>query len=115
MSFDPMAAVVDWLDAYRSSDLETTLGLYADNAIIECSCNGMTSVTGRHSLRAYLKQRFEDYPASELDDLHPACEGVAIIYLCNGRPIRSDFEFNTDGQITFQRCSPQTRPLVISI
>jgi hypothetical protein len=106
MSFDPMAAVVDWLDAYRSGDLETTLGLYADKATIECVCGGATSVSGHHAVRAYLEQRFKEYPASELDDLQPAHDGVAITYLCHGRPIRSDFEFDADGQIIFQHCGP---------
>jgi ketosteroid isomerase-like protein len=34
MSFDPMAAAIDWLDAYRSSDLETILKMYSDDAVI---------------------------------------------------------------------------------
>ena len=38
MYFDPIAAVVDWPDAYRSSDFETILALYAEDATIACSC-----------------------------------------------------------------------------
>jgi ketosteroid isomerase-like protein len=106
MSFDPMAAVVDWLDAYRSSDLENMLILYADNATIECGCGGATSISGRQGVRAYLEQRLRDYPACELDDLQPAGDGAAITYLCHGRPVRGDFEFDATGQITFQRCGP---------
>ncbi|WP_247383501.1 MULTISPECIES: hypothetical protein [unclassified Bradyrhizobium] len=29
-----MAAAVDWLDAYRAGDIETILGMYAEDAVI---------------------------------------------------------------------------------
>ena len=38
MSFDPMAAAVDWLDAYRAGDIEALLAMYADGAFIHCGC-----------------------------------------------------------------------------
>lgn len=34
MSFDLMAAAVDWLDAYRAGDIETIFGMYAEDAVI---------------------------------------------------------------------------------
>lgn len=34
MSIDPMAAAIDWLDAYRAGDIETILGMYAEDAVI---------------------------------------------------------------------------------
>ncbi|WP_283806218.1 hypothetical protein [Bradyrhizobium sp. DOA1] len=34
MSFDAMAAAVDWLDAYRASDVEAILDLYAEDAVV---------------------------------------------------------------------------------
>jgi hypothetical protein len=80
MSFDPMAAVVDWLDAYRSGDLESILGLYSDIATIDCGCGGATTINGRDALRAYWEQRLRDSPAADLDDLQPARDGVAITY-----------------------------------
>ena len=106
MSLDPMAVMVDWLDAYRSRDLETILLLYADDAIIECGCGGGTTLSGRHAVRAYWQQRLIDFPVSELDNLQPANDGTAITYLCKGSPVRGDFKFNTAGQITFQNCGP---------
>ncbi|MGY4370554.1 ketosteroid isomerase-like protein [Bradyrhizobium sp. LB1.3] len=29
MSFDPMAAAIDWLDAYRAGDIKANVGMYA--------------------------------------------------------------------------------------
>ena len=106
MSFDPMAAVVDWLDAYRSSDLESIIAFYADDATIQCGCGGGTTINGLNALRAYWKQRLLDYPASELDDLQPALGGVAITYLCKGLPVRCEFEFDPAGQIFLHICGP---------
>ena len=52
MSFDPMAAAVDWLDAYRTGDIETILAMYADDAIVHCACGGMKRISTRQGLRA---------------------------------------------------------------
>jgi len=52
MFFDPMAAAADWLDAYRSGDLETMLRMHADDSVIECGCCAMTTVTGKQGLRS---------------------------------------------------------------
>ncbi|MGM5026283.1 nuclear transport factor 2 family protein [Tardiphaga sp. 862_B3_N4_1] len=106
MSFDPMAAVVDWLDAYRSGDLESILGLYSDIATIECGCGGAATINGREALRAYWEQRLRDAPAVELENLQPARDGIAITYVCQDSNVRADFEFDTTGQIIFQKCGP---------
>jgi ketosteroid isomerase-like protein len=36
MTFDAMAAAVDWLHTYRAGDTESILEFYADDAVIEC-------------------------------------------------------------------------------
>ena len=46
MSFDPMAAAVDWLDAYRAGDIEALLAMYADGAFIHCGCGGFKTSYG---------------------------------------------------------------------
>jgi ketosteroid isomerase-like protein len=47
-SFDPMAAAIDWLDAYRASDLSIA-DLYSESAALEC-CNGQATVVGRAAI-----------------------------------------------------------------
>jgi ketosteroid isomerase-like protein len=106
MSFDPMAAVVDWLDAYRSGDLESILGLYSDMRDHRLRLRRCDDNNGRDALRAYWEQRLKDSPAADLDDLQPARDGVAITYVCHGSNVRADFEFDAAGQITFQKCGP---------
>lgn len=106
MSFDPMAAVVDWLDAYRSGDLETVLGLYSDIATIECACDGATTIDGHEALRAYWEQRLRSSTAANLNDLQPARDGAVVTYVCHGSNVRADFKFDAAGQIVFQRCGP---------
>ncbi|WP_441277776.1 nuclear transport factor 2 family protein [Tardiphaga sp. 172_B4_N1_3] len=101
-----MAAVVDWLDAYRSGDLESIVGLYADSATIECGCSGATTINGREALGAYWEQRLMDSPAAELENLQPAREGHSHTYVCQGSNVRADFEFDATGQIIFQKCGP---------
>lgn len=53
MSFDPAAAAIDRLDAYRLSDLEPLLKMFADDAVIECGCCAMTSLPGKKAAGRY--------------------------------------------------------------
>lgn len=53
MSFDPMSAAVDWLDAYRAGDMEIILAMYAEDAVVHCGCGGIKIITSNDSLRAF--------------------------------------------------------------
>ncbi|MGY4363521.1 ketosteroid isomerase-like protein [Bradyrhizobium sp. i1.7.7] len=77
---DPVAAAVDWLDAYRAGDIEAILRMYVDDSVTECSCDKVT-IGGRESLRSYWVRHLKKYPASRLDDLKPSEDGATILYL----------------------------------
>ncbi|OKO66879.1 nuclear transport factor 2 family protein, partial [Bradyrhizobium sp. AS23.2] len=98
MSFDPMAVAIDWLDAYRSGDIEIILALYADDAVVHYGCQRVT-VTGKEALRAYWADRLRKYPASDLDNLQPSQDGTVISYVTASGMISAALTFNTDGQI----------------
>jgi hypothetical protein len=99
MTFDPMAVAVDWLDAYRAADLGAMLNMYADDAVTDCACDGMT-VTGMKDLRAYWERRFRDYPASDLDNLQAYAEGATISFVARDRVVTATIEFNSEGRIS---------------
>ena len=105
MSFDALAAAVDWLDAYRSRDVDKILAMYAEDALTECRCDGLT-VTGRQGLAAYWQRRVREFPASDLDDLKPNGDGATINYITRHGVIGATIEFNADGQIAILRCGP---------
>ena len=48
-TFGPMAAAIDWLDAYRAVTL-SIVDLYALDASLHCGCDGDTTVVGRSAL-----------------------------------------------------------------
>jgi hypothetical protein len=107
MSFDPMAAAIDWLDAYRSSDLEPLLKMFADNAVIECGCCAMTTLTGKKAARAYWRQRFRDcIPSDLITDVQPTGEGTTISYRARDGVVAAVLEFNSKGKIAFLRMGP---------
>ena len=106
MTFDAMAAAVDWLDAYRARDIESILKMHADGSVVECHCGGSGTITGRESLRAYWERRFTDYPASDLDDLSPSIDGATISYLARDGVVGAILEFDPTGRITIMRCGP---------
>ncbi len=111
MSFDPMAAAVDWLDAYRALDIESILEMYADDAVIDCGCGRTQTITGKDALRAYWEDRFLQFPVSELDDLQPSFGETVISYVSGNNAVRAVLTFNALGQIAAQTCgTSRSRP-----
>ena len=59
--FDPLAIVVDWLDACRLGKIDDLLELYDERATLECGCErvsligliGMLSLTGGYLTRFF--------------------------------------------------------------
>ena len=107
--FDPVALVVDWLDACRRHDVGPLLDLYASDASLECECDGGNSYGGRAALEAYWRPRLKAFSpdAFGLEEIAPSSDGVVLDYLnFEGKPIRIVFTFDTDGKITQTRCAP---------
>ena len=106
--FDNMAVVVDWLDARRSENLESLLDCYADDAGLDCRCEGIY-LSGRNGLAAYWKPRLKGLSATAfgLEEITPVPEGVMLEYLDHEtRPVKVVFCFNSRGKIALMRCEP---------
>jgi len=111
--FDPLAVIVDWLDACRAGDLDAVLEFYDERATLECDCEGVM-LTGRASLSAYWagKLRNELPTAYTLDDLTVTTNGIWVDYRNNkGRPVRAHFHFNETGKLLRTRCGPNDQRL----
>jgi hypothetical protein len=107
MAFDPMAAAVDWLDAYRAGDIEAILDMHADDAMVHCSCGDMKTIAGKEGLRAYWADRLQKHPASELDDLKPDVGGTSISYVTGGGVVNALLRFDSiTGKIRTLTCGP---------
>ena len=106
MSFDPMAAAVDWLDAYRAGDIDAIVEMYADDAVVHCGCGGIKIITEKEGLRAYWVKQFQEYPASDLDSLQPSGEGTMISYISRDGVICAILNFNASGKIASLTCGP---------
>ncbi len=102
-SFDPMAAAIDWLDAYRAASF-SIVDLYADGATLECGCGGTKVIAGRAALVEYWRQRFVEKPAGELEDLQPDGTGVIVSYRAPDGIVQATLNFDTDGRIERSRC-----------
>ena len=106
MSFDPMAAAVDWLDAYRAGDIESILKMYADRAAIHCACGGSKLSSDPDGRRAYWVDRLRNYPATGLDNLQPLEDAVVISYVARGGIVSASLTFDPRGQIAAHVCGP---------
>jgi hypothetical protein len=106
-SFDPMAAAIDWLDAYRAATL-SIVDMYAADASIECGCSGATVLYGRASIAAYWRQRFVEKPAADLSDLQPEEAGVLVSYRVPSGIVSATLEFDATGKIRRSRCGPSS-------
>ncbi|UFW46404.1 MULTISPECIES: nuclear transport factor 2 family protein [Bradyrhizobium] len=105
MSFDPMAAAVDWLDAYRAGDIETLLEMYAEDAVVYCDCDQL-AISGRENLRGYWASRLQKHPATELDNLQPSHGGAMISYVSGENVVQAVLDFNDAGKIRTLSCRP---------
>ena len=107
--FDQMGIVVDWVDACRQGDLALLLGLYAEDAELECTCNGKRRYHGRSELEAYWQPRLSTFSSVGfgLDEIHPAPHGVDLEYSVAGAlRIRASFRFSSEGKILSTLCEP---------
>jgi hypothetical protein len=105
-TFDAMAIAIDWLDAYRAAKLDTILDLYDDNASLECGCGEQRSLVGKAALKEYWLERFAEKTPTELDDIQPTSDGVALAYRTHEGLMRVAFSFNAVGKIARTRCVP---------
>ena len=108
--FDPIAAVVDWLDACRRRDLAALIALYSDSASLECACEAI-AIYGRGALEAYWRPRLDAFAptAFGIEEIAPTDDGVVLDYLSfEGKPVRIVFNFSLDGQIRQTRCGPNS-------
>lgn len=108
--FDQMGIVVDWVDACRKGDLAALLDLYADDAQVECTCNGTQRRRGRSELEAYWQPRLSAFSSAgfALEEIHPVPHGgVDLEYSVAGAlRIRVSFRFSPEGKIYSTMCEP---------
>ena len=107
-TFDPLATVVDWLDAGQSGDLDALLELYDERATLECDCDGAI-LTGREALSAYWEPKlgYLSNNAFSLNDMVLTGDGVQADYQdYEGKPVRIRFRFTPLGKIEHTSCGP---------
>ncbi len=107
--FDRIAVVVDWLDACRKRDLDSLLDLYAEEAGLECKCDGVKILSGRPELASYWRPRLDSLSpvAFDLDAIAPVVDGVVLDYRSHdGKSVRIHFGFDSSGKIRQTRCEP---------
>ena len=109
--FDPVAVVVDWLDACRTRRLGDLLDLYDPNASLRCACEGLHH--GREELNHYWSTRLKRAVphAFSLTDVAPDEDGirpgVTLDYVAyDGRPVHIRFQFTETGKIAASACRP---------
>jgi hypothetical protein len=108
--FDPMAAAVDWLDAYRAASL-TIVSMYSGNASLECRCDGQQELTGRRAITEYWRQRFVEKPAGELVNLRPHGDAIVVSYRIPDGIVQSILSFDNGGLIQRSCCGPTSKEL----
>ena len=110
-TFDPLAVVVDWLDACRSGDLEALRDLYDEEATLECD-REYGVLIGREAIVAYWAPKLERTLGSAftLDDLALTSFGVQVDYRDDkGEAARIHFHYSHSGKILHTSCMPRWR------
>jgi hypothetical protein len=97
-TFDPMAAALDWLDAYRAASY-SIVNMYSKTALLEYECCGPTTLVGHTAIAHYWRGRFEEQPAGELVDLRPDGDSIAVCYRVPGGADQALLNFDDVGKI----------------
>jgi hypothetical protein len=108
-SFDPMAAAIDWLDAYRAAS-SSIVDMYADDGALECGCGGLKILCGRTAIATYWQQRFQEMPAGDLDDLQIDGDEILVSYCVANNVLQAALSFDASGKIKCSRCGPRMKP-----
>lgn len=103
---DPMAVVLDWLDAYRAASIDEVVGMYSADAVIECACDGRKIIHGQPALQAYWRHRISNEPALDLIDLGMSGASVVVSYTTCGGVVQALLDKGEDGLISRTRCGP---------
>ena len=103
---DLMAAVIDWLDAYRAGDLLIIVDCYADDASLRCDCGGRTELLGTDAITSYWHQWLVEKPAGELLDLQWNGSDVVLDFRVPGGVVQATLTFDADGSLLRSRCGP---------
>ena len=106
--FNPLAVVVDWLDAGRAGDLDALLDLYDERATFECDCERVV-LAGRQALSAYWAPKLGclSESAFSLNNIILTTDGVQADYQSyEGKPVRIRFRFTPSGKIDHTSCGP---------
>ena len=104
-SFDPMAAALDWFDAYRARDI-AIIDLYASDAALECNCKSRAMIIGRTALHKYWRNRFDEKPAGALAELNTDGGSIVVSYSTPDGVVRAALKFNDQGKIIQSICGP---------
>ena len=112
--FDQIGLIVDWLDACRKGDLGALLDLYADDAQVECGCDGTRLYRGRDEIGTYWKPKLYVFSSAGfgLEEIAPTASGVELEYSIAGAlRVHAQFRFSAEGKINRTRCEPARRQL----
>lgn len=101
---DPMAVAVDWLDAYRCSQIDQIVGMHRPDAEIECGCRGRKIINGREAIAACWRHRLVQSPAQELQELRMYGDAVLVSYRTSGGMVQALLNITDDGLISRCRC-----------
>jgi hypothetical protein len=112
--FDPLAVVVDWLDACRARRLDGPLEFYDTAATLECGCDGPHIYRGSADIARYWSTRLQAAvpDAFRLTNILPGDEphSAVLDYTSyEGKPVRIYFQFAASGKIAATACGPLDR------
>ena len=114
VAYDPLAAVVDWLDACRARHLTRVLDFYEAAATMECSCSGLPTLRGLGDLARYWEHRLAKAvpEAFSLTNILPGHDESSVVldYVSyEGKPVRMLFQFGSSGKIASMVCGPMVQ------
>ena len=109
-SVDLMGIAIEWLDCYQAGDVYI-VDLYAEDASLQCACEGRKELRGKGAIAAYWHQRLVEKPAGELIDLQGNGSDIVLDFRVAGSVVEAVLTFDADGSLVHSRCGPWNNKL----
>ncbi|MGV3633945.1 MAG: nuclear transport factor 2 family protein [Pseudorhodoplanes sp.] len=109
---DPLIQVRRWMTMAKAGDLTALVGMYSENASLECGCAGQVAYVGSTAIREYWSPKLRS-PAPLAFSLIKATRDnarVVVEYLgYEAKPITMIVTFDATGKIARSECAPAGR------
>lgn len=112
LRIDPLIQVRRWMTVAKAGDLTALVGMYCEDATLECGCSRQTAYVGSGSIREYWAPKLTSAAPLAFSLVKATRDDARVVveYLgYEAKPITMMLTFDETGKIARSECAPADR------